>query len=198
MAEVSRTCSADGCDETFVSYMPNRLYCSDACRRREKYHRRFARNPDYYREKARKKNARDPESNRERVRKWRESNPNGYQEWRERNPEYHREWRRQPENAAKHRDAERTRRARKIDAGVGEVNEAEVFRRDGWVCQLCGEPVDKRLVWPDPLSASLDHVVPLSLGGEHSPFNCQLAHLRCNVSKGNRVTADGEQLRLIG
>lgn len=65
----------------------------------------------------------------------------------------------------------------------GVVNRFEVFERDGWVCQLCGEPVDPDLKGPDPRCASLDHIVPLSWGGDHSMENCQLAHLSCNSSK---------------
>lgn len=61
---------------------------------------------------------------------------------------------------------------------------AEVYERDGWVCGLCGDPVDRELVWPDPMSASLDHVVPLSKGGAHTRENSQCAHLVCNVRKG--------------
>jgi len=67
---------------------------------------------------------------------------------------------------------------------------AEIFERDGWVCQLCGQPVDPKLSAPDPGSASIDHVIPLSLGGDDTPANVQLAHFGCNSGKCNRV--DGE------
>ena len=67
---------------------------------------------------------------------------------------------------------------------------AEVFERDGWVCGLCGEDVDRSLKWPDPMSVSLDHVIPVSMGGMHSMVNLQTAHLFCNVSKGNRVASE--------
>lgn len=63
----------------------------------------------------------------------------------------------------------------------------DIYERDGWVCGLCGEPVDSERVYPDPLSASLDHVQPISLGGAHSSTNVQCAHLVCNLVKGNRV-----------
>ena len=62
----------------------------------------------------------------------------------------------------------------------------KVFERDGWVCQLCGLPVDKSLKFPDRASATLDHIVPLALGGEHSMRNVQLAHFACNVGKSGR------------
>lgn len=63
----------------------------------------------------------------------------------------------------------------------------DVISRGGTDCGLCGNPVDLGRIYPDPLSKSLDHVIPLSRGGAHSVENCQLAHLRCNVSKGARV-----------
>lgn len=42
----------------------------------------------------------------------------------------------------------------------------------------------------------MDHVIPLTKGGNHELANVRLAHLRCNVSKGNR--GGNEQLLLIG
>ena len=69
----------------------------------------------------------------------------------------------------------------------GVVDRFAVFERDDWVCQLCGEPVDPSVAGPDPLAASLDHIVPVSFGGDHSIENAQLAHLGCNAAKGNRV-----------
>jgi len=72
-----------------------------------------------------------------------------------------------------------------------------VGERDRWRCGICGGRVSKGLVHPDPRAPSLDHVVPLSLGGAPTdPTNLQLSHLRCNLRKGNTPT--GEQLRLIG
>lgn len=79
------------------------------------------------------------------------------------------------------------RRALKAGSSAGPAfSNADVFERDGWVCGLCGEPVSPDVVYPAPLSASLDHVVPLSRGGAHSFANSQLAHLACNVRKGAR------------
>lgn len=37
---------------------------------------------------------------------------------------------------------------------------------------------------------SVDHVVPLSLGGTHTLDNIQLLCLPCNIRKGNRSSAD--------
>lgn len=87
------------------------------------------------------------------------------------------------------------RRARKKGARTGEAITLEAIReRDKNRCGICGGKVNGR-PWPHPLSASLDHIVPLSQGGAHDLLNVQLAHLRCNVAKG--VRGGGEQLRMV-
>lgn len=95
-------------------------------------------------------------------------------------------------------DRLRARRAARRSAVVaGEVVRlSDVAQRDGRRCQLCCRKVAMGLKHPDPWSPSLDHVIPLSEGGEHTMANVQLAHLRCNMVKGNRPA--GEQLRLVG
>lgn len=72
----------------------------------------------------------------------------------------------------------------------------EIFNRDGWRCQLCGKKVNPELRHPHKMSASIDHIVPIALGGNDTPANVQLAHLGCNVRKGMR--GGQEQLRLVG
>jgi HNH endonuclease. len=87
----------------------------------------------------------------------------------------------------------RRRAAKKATSSGAPVLLAEIAERDGWSCHLCPLPVDPTLVWPDVMSASLDHVAPLSKGGVHAPENVRLAHVRCNVARGNR---DAEELLL--
>jgi 5-methylcytosine-specific restriction endonuclease McrA len=90
------------------------------------------------------------------------------------------------------RAATQQRRARLRGGEVENFTDTEIFIRDGWVCQLCGDPIARDLHYPDPMSVSLDHVVPISKGGHHTRANVQTAHLRCNISKGNRVDVDSE------
>lgn len=88
------------------------------------------------------------------------------------------------------------KRKRLLSEAVCEVfTHEEIFERDGWVCQICHQPIDRDVEWPAPGSVSLDHIVPLSRGGEHTRANTQAAHLGCNCSKNARGT---DQLRLIG
>lgn len=71
----------------------------------------------------------------------------------------------------------------------------QIGDRDGWRCHLCRKRVDKRLKWPHPMSASQDHLIPISDGGDDEPENIALAHYGCN----SRRRAGGVvQLALIG
>ncbi|MBM9506717.1 HNH endonuclease [Actinacidiphila acididurans] len=63
----------------------------------------------------------------------------------------------------------------------------EIFERDGWTCQICRDPVEPAAQWPNPWSASLDHIVPLSKHGHHTRANVQLTHLLCNLRKAARI-----------
>lgn len=59
-----------------------------------------------------------------------------------------------------------------------------VLARHGWYCALCDRPIDWTLHWSDPLALSIDHVIPLALGGTDDLDNLQPAHRECNVLKG--------------
>lgn len=99
------------------------------------------------------------------------------------------------ENPDKHAGNNHRYRARKRDAFVEDVDRAAVLERDGWRCGICGERILKGAVYPDPGSASIDHVVPLNRGGLHEMKNVQAAHLRCNALKSDRGA--GDQLALL-
>lgn len=71
----------------------------------------------------------------------------------------------------------------------------EIFERDQWRCHLCGKKVDPAASRRSPYGASIDHLVPLSLGGADAPANVATAHNRCNREKG--IKARDEQLRLM-
>lgn len=89
------------------------------------------------------------------------------------------------EGAAWARLSDNASRAAHFGVEYHPFNKRDVYERDGWVCKLCGDPVDPGVKFPLPWSASLDHVVPMSKGGAHHPDNAQLAHLGCNKAKGD-------------
>lgn len=53
-----------------------------------------------------------------------------------------------------------------------------VFLRDNYICQYCGDDVTRS-------SATLDHVLPASHGGKTTFENTVCACMLCNASKGN-------------
>lgn len=75
------------------------------------------------------------------------------------------------------------------------VARSYIFTRDKWTCGLCGKPVSRTKRHPDPLAGSIDHIVPIAMGGTNDLTNLQLAHLRCNWEKRQH---GGGQLRLLG
>ena len=91
-----------------------------------------------------------------------------------------------PHGREKVRSNEYRRKARKRAAFVDDVKWSEVMERGGWACHLCGGKIPKARKWPDPLFGTVDHVLPLAKGGEHSYANCKPAHLSCNCSKGDK------------
>jgi 5-methylcytosine-specific restriction endonuclease McrA len=75
-------------------------------------------------------------------------------------------------------------RAVKIEA----VNPIKVFKRDGWRCHICARatPMVHRGT-QKPTAPELDHIVPLSLGGDHSYGNTACCCRQCNHRKGARI-----------
>ncbi|MCX2178951.1 HNH endonuclease [Streptomyces sp. SKN60] len=83
-------------------------------------------------------------------------------------------------------DAANRRRARIRGNGRERYERLDVFERDRWRCRLCFYPVDQAAQWPDPLSAAIDHVVPIAAGGPDTSANVQLAHQGCNWRKSSK------------
>lgn len=55
-------------------------------------------------------------------------------------------------------------------------------------CAICGQPVDKTLKYPHPLSPTVDHIIPVARGGHPSSIdNLQLAHFTCNRQKWDKI-----------
>lgn len=89
----------------------------------------------------------------------------------------------------------RRRRAAKRGGASEPYTLAEIAVRDRMRCGLCGRrvPMDRKV--PNPLAPTIDHVLPISEGGDDTRANVQLAHFRCNNVKGARGC---QQLALIG
>lgn len=60
-----------------------------------------------------------------------------------------------------------------------------IYERDGWVCQICGDRVDRGADTQSQMAASLDHIEPRSwaLIPDDRPSNLRLAHRICNSTR---------------
>lgn len=135
-----------------------------------------------------------------RSRAWREAHPGYFRRmyadkrdaYRERNRRYYethraelleqmREY--QKRNLAKYRTYGRAYHARKWGApNVELVDRWQVLAVANGLCGIC-------LTAVDPDDFHVDHIVPLSAGGDHTYANTQPAHPACNLRKGARLAA---------
>jgi 5-methylcytosine-specific restriction endonuclease McrA len=69
-----------------------------------------------------------------------------------------------------------------------------IFDRDGYDCYICNIPVDLTAthVQGQPgweMYPHIEHVIPLSLGGDDTLQNVKIAHAKCNMAKGTQIWA---------
>ena len=88
------------------------------------------------------------------------------------------------------------RRMRLRAARVAPVIPAQIFERDNYLCHLCDMPVVSLARVPTPAAPTLDHVIPLALGGEHSPDNVRTAHFTCNSVRRDMPVEEARRLLL--
>lgn len=87
-------------------------------------------------------------------------------------------------------------RAKRIDKSI---SLKKLYKRDKGICWLCGGKCDYKDYSKDENGnfivgtdyPSIDHVYPLSKGGDHVWSNVRLAHHYCNILKSNKVVAYG-------
>lgn len=85
-----------------------------------------------------------------------------------------------------------TKRNQRADHQKGHRREFERNRKKimaaNNICAICGRLVDKKLKYPNLMSATIDHIIPVSKGGHPSDIeNLQLAHFYCNRQKSDKL-----------
>lgn len=162
----ARYCMSAECQlERQREYQRERRQDSTVRERRREYDREYRQNPTV-RERRRE---RDREYHQDPTVRERRQDPTA----RERQREYQREYRQNPTVRERNRGYSRRRQALKRSVAVVHYKDRDIFERDRWMCGICGKRVNKRLKHPDPLSASIDHILPLSHGGHDVPSNVQ-------------------------
>lgn len=92
-------------------------------------------------------------------------------------------------NRAKVKADKHRRRVLARDVEADQFNAQDIYERDNWTCQLCGLHLDPAIKFPSNDSPSIDHIIPISLGGTHTLANVQAACMGCNRRKGGRRLA---------
>lgn len=93
------------------------------------------------------------------------------------------------------RSAGHQRRVKTRYAAVETFSRLEIFERDAWRCQICKKRIRRDVNARHPLAPAIDHIIPLSRGGQHTRVNVQAAHMSCNFRKHAKTVG---QLRLFG
>ena len=131
----------------------------------------------------------------EKSKEWHEDNKEYYKEWRENNKEYIKEKNKEYyENNKEHRNKKskewyennpdkifnRNNKRRLLEEtqgdGISKDQWLEMMKFFDWKCAYSGIMLDKD-------NRSIDHIIPLSKGGEHEIWNCVPMHRKYNTSK---------------
>lgn len=87
-----------------------------------------------------------------------------------------------------------SKRRRAIMALGDKIDPYVIYVHFNWTCYLCNRKINPELTSPDPMSATLDHVIPLSRGGGHTWDNLLPTHLICNELKSNELTEEDSKV----
>lgn len=83
------------------------------------------------------------------------------------------------------------------DIKITPAERVAVYERDGWICWLCEESVDRSLIGSrSHWRPSLDHVLPRAHGGEDVSSNLKLAHWWCNCARSDGRAYSPEDFRV--
>ena len=108
--------------------------------------------------------------------------------WRENNEEKNRQMKRRW--YSKNRDRVYSnllkRRSLKFNVRFRGVKRLDILNRDNWTCKECGVQVHDGNI-NDKLKAHIDHIIPISKGGDSTPENLQVLCRTCNLSKRDRT-----------
>lgn len=74
----------------------------------------------------------------------------------------------------------RNRIKRRVKVCDKSITVFKIRERDDNICQLCNKSCT-------PETESIDHIIPVTRGGQHVWDNVQLAHRTCNAQKNNRT-----------
>lgn len=156
--------------------------------------RHRAANPEQTRAYGRAAYARDPKGQQAKTEDWVKRNPERKRKHRRdnyaRNPELAKlrvmQWRAaNPERVKEYKATNRARR-QNPDAKIESFCAEQIAGRDSWICHICNESIPRGARPQTKAYRTIDHLIPLSLKGDHTRANVKIAHMVCNATRNNR------------
>jgi 5-methylcytosine-specific restriction endonuclease McrA len=147
------------------------------------------------------RNAQYVEKNKVKVKKLRKKYYDANQEYitqRERNrwrenaevlKEKKRQWGKTKQGQEAYYRSRTKRRSYKHKVDFTPFERTTILERDKWTCQSCGCKVHDRHTgdWNTYDKAHIDHIIPVSKGGNSEPSNLQVLCRTCNLSKQDKI-----------
>lgn len=81
------------------------------------------------------------------------------------------------------------RKSQKRRAAGNPVSLSEVVAARGQRCHICQRKINLCLSGRDMMGPTIDHILPVSMGGTNDLANLNIAHRMCNMRRGNRGPA---------
>lgn len=96
-----------------------------------------------------------------------------------------------PKCRRKRHNRRKDKRLKRCSVVDHSINLMRLYMRDHGVCQICGKPLTMEGDTNSPDYPSIDHIIPISKGGDHTWENVQLACRRCNTIKRDIPPPEG-------
>lgn len=68
---------------------------------------------------------------------------------------------------------------------IEKFNRIEILERDNYTCHICKQPINPKLndLVTHRMSGTMDHILPIKQGGQHTRDNVKAAHMICNARR---------------
>ena len=165
----------------------------------EKQRQKWNKNSKKYNEKKKQYRKENPELIKEQKKishiKHKEANNERMREYYKKNKDkirlYIMDWQRNnPDRISNYRtNTNFKRRSKEFKVDFKPFERKELLERDNWTCKCCGIKVHDRSTgnWNTPDKAHIDHIIPISKGGNSEPSNLQILCRTCNLTKSDKL-----------
>lgn len=97
------------------------------------------------------------------------------------------ECRRKAANSRHDKSRSKDKRLKQCDVRDYSISIHKVYEKYHGICQICGEELSFDCDCNDDVHPSIDHIIPIAKGGNHTWDNVQLLCRRCNYLKRDKI-----------